>query len=579
MTLLGWAAYYGSVLLAAQLAFASAWLVVLALATGVVARLATLVVALRMVARHLGAPDLLRQTIPTEVVDDDRDQHVSRLLTLTLLPFLGVYAGFGYVDSFARDVIVLNTFSQGPADLLNKLNPSESVVTTWAVVAAVIVIYVIRRLLDKIFDRSKLTAVGLVAVFLEAVLLLLITLSGFRIIQSLQLWLGERAVAQWWDSALKWLSGLIHFDLPDAIERLADFVVQYFWPVFWEALTQPIAWITLTALVFGSRVLSLGDLLPGGSGTARRAIPAAPRLRGVTVEVQEAFFGDFTEKYLPTWLALKMVMKAGWKLLAAYILVFNILHLSAQWILAELQRFLGGAPYITWVKIGPFLGLITDVLMLSIQIALLGVSFTQIIAKAADRDTGGPALPRRPLTRIAEVALVGLLVAGFTAISMLKPSESFAGRSADLGQESRVDSQKVRVDSASFGAGLSIDGSEPVRSSVAFVVVSLAVHQPLGAETESIQVVLTNGSRRYLPGQWLSTGLSSTPGFRTSAQLGFEVNPADLNGDLVAELQSGAFVTGFHDVVEVNLALPPSASTDFSGHTIAANSGTTREVP
>jgi hypothetical protein len=90
LTLLGWVAYNGAVFLGAELAQYSVWLLIPALSIGVVFRLATVVIALRSVATELGAPALLRQVAPAEAVDDDRDRSLSRLLGITLLPFLAV---------------------------------------------------------------------------------------------------------------------------------------------------------------------------------------------------------------------------------------------------------------------------------------------------------------------------------------------------------------------------------------------------------------------------------------------------------------------------------------------------------
>lgn len=587
LTLLGWSAYYGSVLLAAQLALVSAWLVIAALAAGVVARLAALVVALRVVAKHLGAPELMRQVIPEQVVDDRRDQRLSRLLSLTLLPFLGVYAAFGYVNSFAQDVVVLSSLSQGPADLLRSLNPVESPLTTWIVILAAAALYLARRVLDQVFDRTGNAVIGFAAVLGEATLLLLIALSGFRVIQTFWLWLGDREIALWWESLKDLITGWLHFDLPAVIEAVFAFVSDVFWPVFWEVITEPIAWLALTSLVFGSRVIALSDLWQPRPATstgsqrlerARLQMAKATGVQRVTQHLQEAFFGDLTDKYLPAWLALKLVLRAGWLFLGAYVLAFNLLRLGGEWIQTEVHYLLGGSSYVEWMKIQPFLNLITDVVTMSAQFALLGVTFTQILNHIAGDQPGPGPGHRRYLARFGQVVAVGLLLTGFTAISLLQPNQSEAVRQVAVGQESRLDAQRVRVDTVSYGDTLIVDSRPPVRTSLVFVVVRVGLFQP-DADLDAVRVSLVNKARTYRPGSWLATSLYSAPGFRTTANLAFEVDPADLNESLSVRIKSAALFTSFNDVVSVNLGLTDEAKSRIVGRTLACAAGTTKEVP
>ena len=92
------------------------------------------------------------------------------------------------------------------------------------------------------------------------------------------------------DAILDALS-VLSIHLPDLVTRAAAFVTEQVWPLFWEALAQPIIWLAVAALVFGSQVLSLAELwrkgqpllakVPGSSRFAshaerRRARAVAP---------------------------------------------------------------------------------------------------------------------------------------------------------------------------------------------------------------------------------------------------------------------------------------------------------------
>ena len=187
LTLLGWVAYHGAVFLAAEVAQVSVWLLIPALSIGVVLRLATVVIALRSVATELGAPALLRQVAPADAVDDDRDRSLGRLLGITLVPFLAVYAAFGYVDSFARDVVLLSTYRFGPGELLQGLNPLTSAMTAGITVALLVVLYGARRLLQGWQERSGGLLPALLAALVEASGLFVVLLSAFRLVEGVRL--------------------------------------------------------------------------------------------------------------------------------------------------------------------------------------------------------------------------------------------------------------------------------------------------------------------------------------------------------------------------------------------------------
>ncbi len=244
-----------------------------------VLRLATVVIALRSVATELGAPALLRQVAPGDAVDDDRDRSLGRLLGITLLPFLAVYAAFGYVDSFARDVVLLSTYRFGPGELLGDLNPLNSATTAAIAIALVVVLFVARRLLERWQERTGRLLPALLAALVEASGLFVVLLSAFRLVEGTRLWLGERRLAQWWQGAVDWSTGWLRFDLPELIGQVWSFLAGTIWPVLWDVVSQPLAWLTLAALVFGSRVLSLGDLLHTGPAPDEGVPTRAERAR------------------------------------------------------------------------------------------------------------------------------------------------------------------------------------------------------------------------------------------------------------------------------------------------------------
>ena len=124
-------------------------------------------------------------------------------------------------------------------------------------------------------------------------------------------------------------SAVFKVNLPEVLGRLLAFLSDQVWPVFVEVISQPIIWLAVAALVFGSRVLSLAELWRKGQPYAQRAPGVSafasyrqkqalratgPPPRGIRVagtEVKEAFFGDIDDKYLPAFHSLRLVLRAG----------------------------------------------------------------------------------------------------------------------------------------------------------------------------------------------------------------------------------------------------------------------------
>ena len=81
----------------------SPWLTLVLFAFHFVCLLTATVLILNLAGRELGIRELLPED---ERTVDDRDASISRLLAITLLPFLGMYAAFGQVQEAANRVVV-----------------------------------------------------------------------------------------------------------------------------------------------------------------------------------------------------------------------------------------------------------------------------------------------------------------------------------------------------------------------------------------------------------------------------------------------------------------------------------------
>ncbi|MGC3955789.1 MAG: hypothetical protein QM804_16320 [Propionicimonas sp.] len=518
LALLGWVAYYGSVLLGVTIAPIQPYLIVPTLAAGAVVQLATIVAGMRRVAGELRVADLLAREADAAVPASEL-----AVLGATLLPFLGIYSAFGMVDRYATDLMTVVVIRHGEGAVVGDLNPTKEWWGIAVVVGVVIVLFGVRRWLESVQERTGRGWPGLVGVFVEASALFLVLLSGFRVAESVQLWWHDTTAASWLDAPLAWLADW-WMAMPQPVAVVGDFLAATLWPLVWEVVTQPLAWLTLAALAYGSRVVSLADLWRGRPpAAAPDARPAASgRLRTVVLEVQQVVLGDLDGKYLPTWHSLRLVLRAGAPFLGAFILVFTVLRITSD-ALSNLLRDLIGPQQITvWIKLLPFEELIPTVLTMSLQLALLGAAFSRILAGASDprpTDRSGRA------QRAVVVSLLCLALAGASVLNDRATSD--VQRDGQVGVTTAFMGASVTVGQPRVGDVLVREGSDPLRSAGSFVVVPVSVYRG-GDGLQSVTVALVAGDRRYDPWPGGSLSVATAPGFETTGEFLFEVLADDL---------------------------------------------------
>ena len=192
----------------------------------------------------------------------------------------------------------------------------------WSLLAGLVSIYLIRRAVDLLHDRTGLRILGILVALIESFFLVVVIMGGIRVWQQAQLWISDRQFMAWLatvKNAILDALSVISIHLPALVTQLASFLADEVWPLFWEALAQPIIWLAVAALVFGSQVLSLAELwrkgqpllakVPGSTTfashaerrRARGVRPPPPGVGRAAVELKEAFLGDIDDKYLPTF--------------------------------------------------------------------------------------------------------------------------------------------------------------------------------------------------------------------------------------------------------------------------------------
>lgn len=390
VVVLGWFGYRVFAQLAAMVVDVSAWLSLVMLSFGFVIKLSSIILGLRIAGEELR----IRQSVPLPD-DDPRDTSISHLLSITLLPFLGIYAVFDVVTEAANEIQVDYYVFGGltfERPVLAQLNPQGSSHGVWLLLVLIVGLYLVRRLVEWWFERTGFRPLGLLAALVEGFFLLMVVLSGRQLLVSVRHWVDERTFRVWLDYPGWGLQQLLAWTGLDISALLAQFG-SWWWEVVWPGISamvvEPMLWLALAALVFGSQVISTADLWRRGEPVSVRArrsrIEVGDRERRLALEVQQAFFGDLNDKYLPTWQSVRLVTGVGATFFAAFVLCYGVLVTGEEWLRRWLFWVLGGHPVTFWSVAGPPIDLVVTAVGEPLRWALLAAAFQACLTLLASR--------------------------------------------------------------------------------------------------------------------------------------------------------------------------------------------------
>lgn len=384
--LVGWLGYHLTFAVAVTVADTQLWPGVALFSTAFVWVLASILLQLRLLGDALGVPGLVRDTAAEPA---EGSGGLGRLLAVTLLPFLGIYAAFGYVEDA---VTTFSLTSLGQTGVLYEGNIFVGLVpNSWTgallVLGVIVVTYCVRRGLDLLHEKYEKGFLGILAALVECFFLLTVVLAGSRTIGRVQQWFATRQFSAWIDAFVDGIAislSQLRIDLGWLLDGW-DFIWTQILPLLAKAVVEPVVWLAVAALVFGTHVLSVADLWRRGERptdaistlTERRVRGAGGRSvhgRRAWLEFQEAFLGDVDDKYVPTFQALRLVLHVGMLFLAAFIVLHAVVTTGQEALDWAFTAALGGHSYSFWGTFRPLLDLV-GTLLEPLRLALLAVTF------------------------------------------------------------------------------------------------------------------------------------------------------------------------------------------------------------
>jgi len=513
--LLGWVGYFATVLATGFTAPRLPWAVIPLMGAGCLVQLVVTLAAYRT---------SIEQAESAWGGTTERLSLVAMISTL-LVPFAAAYSAFGFFSGYARDGMVAASAMVGAyaeTAFLEEVNPVASSRTLLICLGAFVVLWVCARLVKMASKKTKSAVLALVSSFISSCTTFLVIFSIFRVYALVGTWFSSRVFMSWRDEALGWIGGVVHINLPHIVDTAWGWIWDVAWPIFWNALSRPIVWLAVVALVGGMAFLDVDTVW--NRLRSRLGIREHQLARGLAMKAGKSVV-SFVSGLLPIFHLLSVILKSGVPFLSCLILSYALVDRCGSWLSYLVTWMIGPLEY-KWVfMVYPVLKLTGMVIVAGIEAVLLAAAYVRLKQKGLE-----PARPSGLHWRSVAAAIVSIaLAAGISQAIPPSPDRVVAltpGSPAVL-MESSVVISDVRV-------GHSVDGdfgvasSGPLSSQGVFVAVRVSLSSQVGAAA-----VVTAQVGTVVYPTWDQSGRITTPaGFSTSRDMIFEV-PAGSVDDVV----------------------------------------------
>jgi len=546
-TLFAWAGEYASLLASSVVAPHVPYLVILGLSVSLIIQLLMIVLALRKVGTLVGW-------------SSSSPLATHRIIDIAILPFLGLYVAFGYVNDDISNLLFLiqgRTNFYQLSTIIGDLNPMLSTTRLIWVLAALVGLYIVGQVLDALREKSTSFWLDLASALVTSFGTFLGLLSAFRIWDWVQQWMHTRNIAAWNDTIASWVSSVVH--IPDVLSRAWEFFSATLWPGFWDLLVQPLVWFALAILVAGGRFMHLDEVV------ARVAPPSTNKVVNfLRNQIQGRILGDLDDKVVPLLHALRRMWKATVPFLAAYILAFTVCTWVGEGFKDLAWRLLGMQDSSTLVIVLPLVDAISSVFILSVKLALLVVAFSQ-----AEKLATSP--PAKKTSAGTTVLIVAACFALAVVHTLTLPSDVTV-RSGEVGDKVNVIGVQVSVSDIRVGTTVDVDGYQD-DTDQRFVVIHLSAYSD--TVRTSLRSTIVAGGHTYQTYDTVSW-LDTEPGFLTEKDMTFEVELTDLTGPIYIVTHPYMTLRAQIEEAKFTIDINPAGT---AGVTVTAEKYQTERVP
>lgn len=558
------------------------WVGVGLLSLGLVAYLSGLIIGIRAAGTAAGIWDIL----PDDIVRIGRDEPLVRVIGMSLLPFVGVYSAFGGIEQATYNLFIAGVLQDGistQATATEILDPVDA--RGRLVIGAVLVFtYAIRRLLDAFVARFGLEILRLASALVEGFFSVVLVFGGSRMLSDLRAWLSTRQIAE--DLQTMWAAmsdvlGQIHIDLPQAIVGAWQFLTQTVWPLFLNGLVEPMLWLAVAGLVFGTYTVSAAELwhAPTEQDLAKRkfrnarlehlemrVLSASEESKYVATNTTDVVMTDLEDRIIPFIQSTRHVLRRGIGFAAVFSLLYSVVAFIPDVVLLVAYEIVGGQKFETWLAVTPLVSLIGVAIGEPLRMSLLAVVMTMTFLPRTED-------PIRGLRGVVAFLMAAILVTLGGLISELKvdgPSQDLrhvTGRSGELAQGVilTVEDMQASEYAESGGVRYQTPGS--------FMAVTVSLATTGREDTVATCYLLTTDSAGNEISNEVVLGsaarhVSPEPGFREYHTLVYERPTEELVGAQL-RCESSELLVSYHRALQFDLEIDQARLAEIEDDSVA----------
>jgi hypothetical protein len=327
------------------------------------------------------------------------------VLSMTLGPFLAVYALWGLIADEVSSLFIVNIMLTGLGGV-DEWSVNLRWIRFYLILA--LVAWLVRQLLAAINRHAYSAWLLAPTIVAEGLWVVASFLAAFGLGRRALVWLEARQIWQdareRWYQLLGWLPDLrLPFDLtlPRAVAAAVDWVWATLLPGLATAVLLPLVWLALTATVFGRRrftargVVAGTGLQPPVDRWGRRLTrPAATPLGRLAVGTGNLLTADLRTKYVPVLHALRWTLGAGARFLGAYLVVAAVVQALPRFSYAAVDRLVGPQGQSDYLARQPVTDFAIGWLATTLAVAVYVAAFVRV----ADISGGTRPLPRPTLS-------------------------------------------------------------------------------------------------------------------------------------------------------------------------------------
>lgn len=573
LTVGGWLILQLTIFFPAPMQAEHAWLSIFIFSTGLVVRLSFLVIAIRVAAQAAG----IWEKLPANAVKIGRDEPLHRVLSLALLPFVGIYAVFGGIQDASHNLYVWGVLESSTlsmetaASVLTPTTTRERLVMFAILIASL----VLGNFVDWLNDRFNKSIFGILGALFQGFFSVVLIFGGASLIKYAVSELGTRRVWQWFTDAGANVQGFFSQAtawIPEVVKDAVTTVFGDIWVLVGDALLEPLLWLAAASMVFGAFTISVADLwtkLDSSDFLSRRnarlaQIEYASRnvsdnTRKAIINFQAALLSDFEEQVLPFIQSLRHVLKRGLPFLGAYLVAYALACGVEAGIGRLLHLLVGGRGWYIWFGLDATQMMATQLIGEPIRLALLAAGLVATLNERPKREL--PA--RNRATGSIILVVVCVLFSGVVGhwVKNYSDYEQVTGKIGEPVSFSPFQTMKIDSVTGSKSVVPVLSGQEPMTTKDVFIDVVMSLETTKRAEIRSINCQLITNDKDTLSNAAYDNGANFPSAWFTTRDVRyvFERPADDLVGAEITCWPSGMY-SSYEKQITINLGIDETAA-------------------